>query len=59
VNRGARASLVQRAVSAAFAFAGHLVVVFFLILFLLIAGHHVRDRIVEIALLTSCFFLLT
>jgi predicted PurR-regulated permease PerM len=42
-------SLLQRAVSAAFAFAGHLVVVFFLIFFLLVSGHHVRDRIVEIA----------
>jgi predicted PurR-regulated permease PerM len=45
----ATGSLVQRAVSAAFAFAGQLVVVFFLIFFLLISGHHVRDRIVEIA----------
>jgi predicted PurR-regulated permease PerM len=45
----ATGSLVQRAVSAAFAFAGHLVVVFFLIFFLLISGHHVRDRIIEIA----------
>jgi predicted PurR-regulated permease PerM len=42
-------SLLQRAVTATFAFGGHLVVVFFLIFFLLISGHHVRDRIVEVA----------
>lgn len=42
-------SLLQRGVSAVFAFAGHLVVVFFLTLFLLLSGHHVRDRIVDAA----------
>jgi predicted PurR-regulated permease PerM len=42
-------SLVQRGVSAIFAFAGHLVVIFFLIYFLLISGKHVRKRLVEIA----------
>jgi predicted PurR-regulated permease PerM len=42
-------SLVQRMVGAVFAFAGHLVVIFFLIYFLLISGHHVRNRLVEIA----------
>jgi predicted PurR-regulated permease PerM len=42
-------SLVQRGIGAIFAFAGHLVVVFFLTYFLLISGSHVRDRLVEIA----------
>jgi predicted PurR-regulated permease PerM len=42
-------SFVERVVAAIFAFAGHLVVVFFLIYFLLISGHHVRNRLVEIA----------
>jgi predicted PurR-regulated permease PerM len=42
-------SLVQRGVAAVFALAGHLVVIFFLIYFLLISGHHVRNRLVEIA----------
>ena len=41
-------SLLERAVSAIFAFAGHVVVVVFLVLFLLISGHHVRNRLVEI-----------
>lgn len=45
----AEGSWLQRVASAAFSFAGHLVVVFFLIFFLLISGHHVRNRIVEIA----------
>jgi predicted PurR-regulated permease PerM len=42
-------SLLQQAVAAMFALAGHLVVIFFLIYFLLISGHHVRNRLVEIA----------
>ena len=42
-------SWLQRMAGAVFAFAGHLVVVFFLIFFLLISGHHVRNRLVEIA----------
>jgi predicted PurR-regulated permease PerM len=42
-------SLAQRLVSATFAFVGHLVVVFFLVYFLLISGHHIRDRLVEIS----------
>jgi predicted PurR-regulated permease PerM len=42
-------SLLQRGATAALAFAGHLVVVFFLTLFLLVSGHHVRDRIVDAA----------
>jgi predicted PurR-regulated permease PerM len=42
-------SLLQRGVTAVFAVAGHLVVIFFLVFFLLISGHQVRDRVVEIA----------
>jgi len=42
-------SLVQRSVGAMFSLAGHLVVIFFLIYFLLISGHHVRDRLVEVS----------
>ena len=42
-------SLVQRGVSAILSLAGHFVVVFFLIYFLLVYGRHVRDRLVEIA----------
>jgi predicted PurR-regulated permease PerM len=42
-------SFVQRTVSAIFSFAGHLVVILFLVFFLLLSGHHVRNRIVEIA----------
>src|SRR5687768_3328052 len=45
----AAGSPLQRGVDAAFAFAGHLVVIFFLTFFLLISGHHARDRLVEIA----------
>jgi predicted PurR-regulated permease PerM len=41
-------SLLERAVSAIFAFAGHLVVIVFFVFFLLISGHHVRNRLVEI-----------
>jgi predicted PurR-regulated permease PerM len=41
--------LVQQAVSTIFAFAGHLVVILFLVLFLLISGHHVKNRLVEVA----------
>ena len=43
------ASLLQRAAGAAFALAGHLVVIIFLVFFLLLSGHHVRDRLVEIS----------
>jgi predicted PurR-regulated permease PerM len=46
---GRGGSLVQRAAGALFAFAGHLVVVLFLTLFLLVSGHFFRDRLVEIA----------
>ena len=41
--------MLQRAVSAVIGFAGDLVVVFFLVLFLLVSGHHVRDRMIEAA----------
>lgn len=41
-------SIVERAISAAFAAAGHFVVIVFLVFFLLLSGHHVRDRFVEI-----------
>jgi len=41
-------SLVERAVSASFAFAGHLVVIVFLVFFLLLSGHHFRNRVVEV-----------
>jgi predicted PurR-regulated permease PerM len=40
---------VQRAVGSIFALAGHLTVIVFLIFFLLLSGHHVRDRIVEVS----------
>jgi predicted PurR-regulated permease PerM len=42
-------SFVQRSVGAVFSLAGHLVVIFFLIYFLLISGHHIRTRLVEIS----------
>ena len=42
-------SLVQRAVTAIFAFAGHVVVVTFLIYFVLISAPQVRERLIEIA----------
>ena len=42
-------SLLEQGVGAIFSLAGHLVVIFFLIYFLLISGDHVRNRAVEIA----------
>jgi predicted PurR-regulated permease PerM len=42
-------SIVQRAANAVFAFAGHFVVIVFLIYFLLISGQHMRKRLVEIS----------
>jgi predicted PurR-regulated permease PerM len=42
-------SVVQRGVGSILAFAGHLTVIFFLIFFLLLSGHQVRNRLVEIA----------
>ena len=41
--------MVQRGVGSVFALAGHLVVIFFLVFFLLVSGHHFRARLVEIA----------
>ena len=41
-------SLLERVIGAIFAFAGHLVVVIFLVFFLLISGHHVRNRLIEV-----------
>jgi predicted PurR-regulated permease PerM len=41
-------SLLDRALSAIVAFAGHMIVIIFLVFFLLISGHHVRNRLVEI-----------
>lgn len=40
---------VQRGVSSVFALMGHLTVIVFLVFFLLLSGHHVRDRLVEIS----------
>jgi predicted PurR-regulated permease PerM len=41
-------SLLQRALSGIFSLAGHLVVIVFLVFFLLLSGHHVRNRLVEV-----------
>jgi predicted PurR-regulated permease PerM len=49
---GAAASatnVIQRGVGSIVALAGHLTVIFFLVFFLLLSGHHFRDRLVEIA----------
>lgn len=40
---------VQRGVGSLFSLAGHLTVIVFLIFFLLLSGHHVRNRIVEVS----------
>lgn len=45
---GISTSLLERAVSAIFSFAGHVVVIVFLVFFLLISGHQVKRRLVEI-----------
>lgn len=45
---GLTGSLLERVVSAVFAFAGHLVVIVFLVFFLLISRRHFRNRLVEI-----------
>ena len=42
-------TLVQRGVGSVFALAGHLMVITFLVFFLLLSGHHVRARVIEIA----------
>ena len=41
--------LVQQGVTSAFSLLGHLTVIVFLVFFLLLSGHHVRDRLVEIS----------
>jgi predicted PurR-regulated permease PerM len=41
-------SLLERVVRSMLAFAGHVVVIIFLVFFLLISGHQVKDRLVEI-----------
>lgn len=46
---GGLEGLVQRGVGSVFALAGHLTVIFFLVFFLLLSGHHGRSRIIEIA----------
>jgi predicted PurR-regulated permease PerM len=43
------AGLIQTAASSVFSLAGQVLVVFFLVFFLLLSGHHVRDRLIEIA----------
>jgi predicted PurR-regulated permease PerM len=48
VSDGA-AGLVQRGASYAFALAGHVTVITFLVFFLLLSGHHVRNRAIEVA----------
>jgi predicted PurR-regulated permease PerM len=45
----AMTGLVQRGVGSIVALAGHITVIFFLVLFLLISGAHFRERIVEVA----------
>jgi predicted PurR-regulated permease PerM len=47
-KNGRAAGLVQRGVSYVFALAGHLTVIFFLVFFLLLSGHHVRSRVIEV-----------
>jgi predicted PurR-regulated permease PerM len=46
---GSLARVIQRGVGSLIALAGHLTVIGFLVFFLLISGHHFRERIVEIA----------
>ena len=54
VGQGAEISgetnpLVQRVVGSLLSLAGHVVIIFFLVYFLLISGRHVRNRVIEIA----------
>jgi predicted PurR-regulated permease PerM len=48
-SKPAAGGVVQKGVGAVVALAGHLVVVFFLIYFILISGPRVRDRVIEIS----------
>jgi predicted PurR-regulated permease PerM len=41
--------LIQRGIGSVMALAGHLTIIFFLVLFLLLSGHRFRARVVEIA----------
>ncbi|HXW04722.1 MAG TPA: AI-2E family transporter [Vicinamibacterales bacterium] len=43
------AELLQRGVSSLLTLAGHLLVIFFLVFFLLLSGQHVKNRLVEIS----------
>jgi predicted PurR-regulated permease PerM len=47
--RSGLSPLLQRAITAIFTLAGTLVVIFFLVFFLLLSGHHVGNRVVDIA----------
>ena len=46
---GSAANLVQRGIGPLVALAGHLTVIVFLVFFLLVSGHHVRARLIEVA----------
>ena len=46
---GAVPGLLQWGVSSIFSLAGHLTVIVFLVVFLLLSGHHMRDRFVEVS----------
>jgi len=41
--------LLRLGIQSAFSFAGYLMVIFFLVFFLLLSGHHIRSRLIEIA----------
>jgi predicted PurR-regulated permease PerM len=42
-------SLLRQGVQSVFALAGYITVIFFLVFFLLLSGHHIRSRLIEIA----------
>jgi predicted PurR-regulated permease PerM len=42
-------SLLRLGVQSVFAFTGYVMVIFFLVFFLLLSGHHIRSRLIEIA----------
>lgn len=46
---GSVTAWLQRGVGSVFALAGHAVVIVFLVMFLLMSGHHFRERLVEVA----------
>ena len=41
--------LLRLGVQSVFAFAGYVMVIFFLVFFLLLSGHHIRSRLIEVA----------